>query len=59
MIDDNIALSKKLDATKIIKEYIAPLIKGGGGGQKTFATAGGPVSANLTEVIEQVKQLLK
>ena len=41
MLDDNVAASKNLEAPKIIKEYIAPLIKGGGGGQKTLATAGG------------------
>ena len=39
MLDESIASSKNLDAPKIIKEYIAPLIKGGGGGQKTLATA--------------------
>ena len=58
IIDEGIAATKNLDAQKIIKELVAPLIKGGGGGQKTFATAGGQVSDNLTEVIEQVKQLL-
>ena len=50
--------SKKLDAPKIIKEHIAPLIKGGGGGQKTLATAGGQDASKLKEVIEKVKQLL-
>ncbi|MEO6455420.1 MAG: alanine--tRNA ligase [Ginsengibacter sp.] len=58
MIHDKIVSEKNLDATKIIKEHIAPLIKGGGGGQKTFATAGGSVSSNLTDVMECVKQLL-
>jgi len=58
IIDEGIAATKNLDAQKIIKELVAPLIKGGGGGQKTFATAGGQVSDNLTKVIEQVKQLL-
>ena len=41
LLDDKVAASKNLEAPKIIKEYIAPLIKGGGGGQKTLATAGG------------------
>ena len=44
---------------KIIKEYIAPLIKGGGGGQRTLATAGGQDASNLSQVIEKVKSLLQ
>ena len=36
IIDEGIAATKNLDAQKIIKELVAPLIKGGGGGQKTF-----------------------
>jgi alanyl-tRNA synthetase len=31
MIDDAVTLSKNLDAGKIIKEIVAPIIKGGGG----------------------------
>ena len=41
MLDESVSASRNLDAPKIIKEQIAPLIKGGGGGQKTLATAGG------------------
>ncbi|HET6767072.1 MAG TPA: DHHA1 domain-containing protein, partial [Chitinophagaceae bacterium] len=58
-IDEKIAEAKKLDAGKIIKEHIAPLIKGGGGGQKTLATAGGQDASNLQKVINTVKNLLK
>ncbi len=58
MIDENIALSKTLDAPKIIKEMISPLIKGGGGGQKTFAIAGGQDVSKLKEVVEKVKSLI-
>jgi alanyl-tRNA synthetase len=47
-----------LDANKIIKEQVAPLIKGGGGGQKTLATAGGQDSSNFQQVIDKVKGLL-
>ncbi len=47
-----------IDATKVIKEYVAPLIKGGGGGQKTLATAGGQEVGSLDKVIEKVKSLL-
>ena len=47
-----------LDASKIIKQNIAPLIKGGGGGQKTLATAGGQDASNLDKVIEVVRGLM-
>ena len=47
MLDDEVAASKNLEAPKIIKETIAPLIKGGGGGQKTLATAGGQDTSKL------------
>ncbi|MBX2930938.1 MAG: alanine--tRNA ligase [Chitinophagaceae bacterium] len=47
-----------LDCNKIIKEIVAPIIKGGGGGQKTLATAGGQDASNLNKVIETVKGLL-
>ena len=47
-----------LDAGKIIKEHVAPLIKGGGGGQKTLATAGGQDAGSLDKVIEKVRSLL-
>ena len=58
LIDDKVAADKNLDASKIIKQNIAPLIKGGGGGQKTLATAGGQDASNLDKVIEVVKSLL-
>ena len=58
MIDDTLVETKNLDATKIIKEHIATLIKGGGGGQKTLAVAGGQDSSNLQMAIEKVKALL-
>ena len=58
MLDEALATSKNLDATKIIKEQVAPLIKGGGGGQKLLATAGGQDTGNLSQVIEKVKGLL-
>ena len=58
MFDEAVSESKNLEAPKIIKEKIAPLIKGGGGGQKTLATAGGQDASNLSQVIEKVKELL-
>ena len=57
-ISDTVVAAKNLDAAKIIKEQIAPLIKGGGGGQKTLATAGGQEAGNLKQVIEAVRKLL-
>ncbi len=58
MLDENVSISKKLEAPKIIKEHVAALIKGGGGGQKTLATAGGQDVSKLYDVIEKVKALL-
>jgi alanyl-tRNA synthetase len=57
-IDEATIAAKGVDANKIIKEQVTPLIKGGGGGQKTLATAGGQDASNLNEVIEKVKSLL-
>lgn len=57
-ISETVVVAKKLDAGKIIKEIVAPLIKGGGGGQKTLATAGGSDISKLEQVIEKVKSLL-
>jgi len=57
-IDEKVVYSKKLDAAKIIKENVSPLIKGGGGGQKTLASAGGQDVSKLNEVLQEVKSLL-
>jgi len=57
-ISDTVVVAKNLDASQIIKQHIAPLIKGGGGGQKNLATAGGQDISNLKAVIEKVKSLL-
>ena len=57
-LSDTVAVARNLDAGKIIKEHIAPLIKGGGGGQKTLATAGGQDASQLPMVIEAVRKLL-
>jgi alanyl-tRNA synthetase len=58
-IAETVSAARNLDAGKIIKEKIAPLIKGGGGGQKTLATAGGQEVGNLKQAIEAVKDLLR
>ena len=57
-VDEKVAAAKGLDAGKIIKEHVAPLIKGGGGGQKALATAGGQDASGLMAVIEKVRGLL-
>ncbi|WEK37315.1 MAG: alanine--tRNA ligase [Candidatus Pseudobacter hemicellulosilyticus] len=57
-IADTVVAAKGLDAGKLIKEQVAPLIKGGGGGQKNLATAGGQDASNLSQVIEKIKALL-
>ena len=58
LLDETVSAEKNLDAPKIIKEQVAALIKGGGGGQKTLATAGGQDTSNLQQVIERVKALI-
>lgn len=58
VVDENIHKEKGLDASAIIKQKIAPIIKGGGGGQKTLATAGGTDISALHQAIEAVKGLL-
>ncbi|MBX3256710.1 MAG: alanine--tRNA ligase [Chitinophagaceae bacterium] len=57
-MSDVVAAARNLDAGKIIKEQVAPLIKGGGGGQKTLATAGGQDASQLQPVINKVRSLL-
>ncbi len=57
-ISETVNAAKGLDASKIIKEHIAPLIKGGGGGQKYLATAGGQDVSALQHVVAAVKAML-
>ena len=57
-ISESLVTAKNWQAPAIIKEKIAPLIKGGGGGQKTLATAGGQDATQLDKVIEIVKAML-
>jgi alanyl-tRNA synthetase len=58
-LSDDLSKEGKLDANKIIKEKIAPLINGGGGGQKFLATASGTESGNIDKVVSQFKEMLK
>jgi alanyl-tRNA synthetase len=57
-IGDLLSDRKNLDAVKIVKEIVAPMMKGGGGGHKTLATAGGLDSNSLPAIIARVKTLL-
>jgi alanyl-tRNA synthetase len=57
-VAEELTKSSSLDANSIIKNIVAPLIKGGGGGQKTLATAGGQEASKLPEVIASVQALL-
>ena len=57
MLDECVATANNTDAITIIRQQVAPLIKGGGGGQKFLATAGGQDVTNLVKVIEAVKKV--
>lgn len=59
VVDEALVKSRQLDAATIIKTQIAPIINGGGGGQKTLATAGGTNASNLSQVIDTVKRMLQ
>jgi alanyl-tRNA synthetase len=55
LFDEALTKSMNLDAGALIKQLVAPLIKGGGGGQKNLATAGGQDVTGLQKLIETVK----
>lgn len=57
MIDEKLVESKSLHAGKIVKE-LAKEIKGGGGGQPFFATAGGKDISGLDAVVEKAQGLV-
>lgn len=54
LIDENVVKEKNLNAGTIIRE-VARLMKGGGGGQPHFATAGGSDIKGLDDAIEAAK----
>lgn len=58
LLSDSLVKEKGLNAQKIIKEQVAPLIKGGGGGQPVQATAGGQDVSQLQQVVAAVKGIL-
>lgn len=54
-IDDALVAGAGLDAGALIKNVVAPIIKGGGGGQKGLATAGGQETGHLDKVLDAVR----
>lgn len=57
-ISETVSEAKNLDASKIIKEVVGPMIQGGGGGQKTLATAGGQDVSKNNEIIKLLKNTI-
>jgi alanyl-tRNA synthetase len=57
-MSEALVAAKNWEAPQLIKTHIAPLIKGGGGGQKTLAAAGGQDASQLNQVLAQIKSLL-
>jgi alanyl-tRNA synthetase len=57
-MSEALVASKKWEAPQLIKTHIASLIKGGGGGQKTLAAAGGQDASQLDLVLSTIKSLL-
>ncbi len=56
VIDDGLVSSKGLNAGQLVRE-LAKEIKGGGGGQPFFATAGGKDISGLDQVLVKAKEL--
>jgi alanyl-tRNA synthetase len=57
MIAENVVKEKGLNAGAIVRE-LAKVIKGGGGGQPFFATAGGSDVSGLDKALEKAKSFL-
>ena len=58
VISENLVEEKNLDASKIIRE-IAREVKGGGGGQPFFATAGGKDPGGLEKAIARASEIVR
>jgi len=56
-ISEELVKESNLNASALIKQTISPLIKGGGGGQPTLATAGGQDVSNLNQVVEALRKV--
>ena len=57
-ISDNLVKEKGLNAGTIVRELAQKFLKGGGGGQPFFATAGGSDASRLQEAVDAVKGYL-
>jgi alanyl-tRNA synthetase len=57
-MSDALVAAKNWEAPQLIKTHIAGLIKGGGGGQKTLAAAGGQDVSQLELVLSTIQSLL-
>ncbi len=57
-ISDNLVKEKGLNAGNIVRELAQKFLKGGGGGQPGFATAGGTEASGLQEAVDGVKGYL-
>ncbi|MBL7780855.1 MAG: alanine--tRNA ligase [Saprospiraceae bacterium] len=57
-ISDELAKEKGLSAGTIVRELAGKFLKGGGGGQPGFATAGGSDASQLKEAVDAVKGYL-
>jgi len=58
-ISDTVVAARGLDAGRLIREEVAPLIRGGGGGQKNLATAGGQDVSRLSELPGRIRERLR
>jgi alanyl-tRNA synthetase len=58
MITDDLIQDKNLDASTLIKE-ISTEIKGSGGGQSFFATAGGTNPSGIDKSLKKLKEILR
>lgn len=57
-ISDALAKERGLNAGTIVRELAQKFLKGGGGGQPFFATAGGSDASQLQEAVQAVKSYL-
>ncbi len=54
-IAESVVEKNQHDASKWVKEIVAPLIIGGGGGKKSLATAGGQDKTKFNEIVNAIK----
>jgi alanyl-tRNA synthetase len=57
-VSDDLVKDKKLNAGTMVRELAQKHLKGGGGGQPSYATAGGTDASGMTEALAAVKSYL-